>query len=110
LRLVQALDSQQITELRKTHVVGGHFFFGFHRFVKSGVYITCLRAPLDTAISSILFVSKSTVDRLSNSETAEFVKNLFASGVFSLFSFLFSNPFGRSRFFTALQAVSIETL
>ena len=43
--------------LNTAQVIAGHLWFGVHRVVKNvPVYVTCLRRPLDTAISGRIYL------------------------------------------------------
>lgn len=53
--------------LREFQIIGGHMWYGKHRYVAEHTYMTMLRKPTVTAVSQILFESRSTGTKHSRS-------------------------------------------
>ena len=67
----QVRDRKQAAVLAETRVVAGHLWFGMHRLVQgTPIYITCVRRPLDTAVSGKLYLHAGEVGSMSDSAAA----------------------------------------
>jgi hypothetical protein len=54
------LTQEEQEYLRKFKIIAGHMWYGKHRYVSGHTYLTILRKPSVTAVSEILFESRST--------------------------------------------------
>ena len=60
--------------MRVADVVAGHLWFGLHKATRSpALYVTCLRRPLEAAISGVLYSHAKDVGRMSDGAAASFV-------------------------------------
>ena len=60
--------------LGSKHVIAGHMWYGMHKYVKNPLYITCLRDPLATAVSSQLYIKRKLLRNVGDDEAALKVK------------------------------------
>lgn len=74
LRDGQLKGQKQVDLLRSKDVVAGHLWYGLHRHMERAVYVTCLREPLQTAVSSQLYLHSSKLKRATEAEAAARVR------------------------------------
>jgi hypothetical protein len=53
------LTQEEQEYLRKFQIIGGHMWYGKHRYLAEHTYVTMLRKPSATAVSEILYKSRS---------------------------------------------------
>jgi len=71
----QAETPAQKAAVKAADVVAGHLWFGLHRATRSpALYVTCLRRPLETAVSSTLYLHSRQFAKLSDRDAALLVR------------------------------------
>ena len=56
------------------HVIAGHMWYGMHEYVRNPLYITCLRKPLATVVSSQLYINRKLLRKATDEDAAAMVK------------------------------------
>jgi hypothetical protein len=63
--------------VKRVDVLAGHLWFGVHRATyRPVVYLTCLRRPLETAVSGVLYTKAKVVAKLTDIDAALFGRQM----------------------------------